>query len=460
MPAEKFRWVLRAEWTKLRSVLGTVGCLAAAMSALLGVALLISSGNPGTFGDADYVDEFRIDHRPLDGDGTLVARVRSMDSSHPWAMAGILVKQSLTSGSPYAALFLTPRHGVRLQANFTVDAMGSRQAASRYLKLIRAGDRITGYESADGAAWTEVGSATLPHLPRTVEVGLFVTGPGLTRVQPMRPTVQRTRPTTAHFDQVALTPATPGGWTAARLGGEAPSEPGGPDAAGVFTLFGDGDIIRRSDDGSRVIAATAGTIFAILPAIALGVLAMTAEYRWRLGWVTFTAGPRRGRVLAAKAIVVATATFGAGLAATLVGFLVIQPRLRGQGFGPPTYPDPSLLDPATFRVLAGTAGFLALLALVSLGVATIVRRSAGAITAVAAAVFVPIVVLPFLPETATIWLQRVVPLAGLSLQQLRETDDTFLLPWVGHPWAGALILGGYAAVTLGLGYWRLRRSDV
>lgn len=451
------RRLVRSEWSKLWTVLGTAGCLLAIAGAVVGVALVISSGNARTWGDAGYVDEFRFVHRALTGDGTLVARVRTQDAGHPWAMAGIMVKQRPAAGAPYAALMVTKGHGVRMQANFTTDVAGAADTAPRYLRLTRTGDTIIGDESADGAAWTRVGTVTLKGLPATVEVGMFVTSPGLTRIHPMRPALVQVRPATATFDAVRLDPpqpATP--WTAEDIGGRVGAST--VDDA-PFTLTGSGDIVRRTDDGSRVVAATAGTLFAVLPAIVMGVLAITAEYRWNTIRATLAASPRRGRLLAAKAVVVAASTFPAALVAVVVALLVTQPLLRRNGFRAPVYPDPSPFDPATLRVVAGTAALLTVLALLGLGMGAVMRRATGAITLLAATVFVPILVTPFLPTPAATWLQRLAPLAGLSLQQVRETDDAFLLPWSGHPWHGFLVLCGYTGAVLGVAYWRLRRTD-
>ena len=46
-----------------------------------------------------------------------------------------------------------------------------------WLRLVRAGDTVTGYASPDGTAWTRVGAVTLPGLPATVQGGLFATSP-------------------------------------------------------------------------------------------------------------------------------------------------------------------------------------------------------------------------------------------------------------------------------------------
>jgi hypothetical protein len=445
-----------AEWVKLRSVLGTVGCLAAVVVALVAAALLISSGDPGTRAERD---QFHFVHRPLTGDGSIEARLTDFDAAVPWAMAGVILKQGTEPGAPYVALPVTASHGVRMLSNFTVDLAGAPRAAPYSVRLVRAGDTVTGYGSADGRMWTVVGTVTLTGMPATVEAGVFVTSPGLTRIHPMRPAMARIRPSTATFDPVLLSGSSAGPsagpWQATDVG-----RAGGVStvAGGRFALTGSGDIIGRADDGSRVIAATAGTVFAVLPAIALGTLVMTSEYRYLLIWPTLLAEPRRGRVFATKAILVAGVTFVVALAATVAAPFVTQPLLRGNGYRPPIYPDPSLLDAATLRVVVGTAGFLALLSLVGLGIGALLRRTAGTISVVAAMVFLPIVVTPFLPGAAATWTQRLSPLAGLSAQQMRETDDTVLLPWVGRPAAGVAVLLGYVIVALTAGYLRMRRS--
>jgi len=63
----------------------------------------------------------------------------------------------------------------------------------------------------------------------------------------------------------------------------------------------------------------------------VGAMFMTAEYRRRLIRVTLTAAPRRGRVLAAKAVVVGAVTFAAGLASAAIAVVLGQRILRGNG---------------------------------------------------------------------------------------------------------------------------------
>jgi ABC-type transport system involved in multi-copper enzyme maturation permease subunit len=159
-------------------------------------------------------------------------------------------------------------------------------------------------------------------------------------------------------------------------------------------------------------------------------------------------------VLAAKAIVISVAVFVVGLIASFATFFIVQPIQRGNGFEPPSYPHPSLADEPVLRAVVGSALFLAVLALLSLAVGAILRRTAGAVTLVIALVVVPQVLGVVLSVGVTSWVQRLTPTAGLAIQQTRDRFDTAI-----GPWAGFGVLCAYAAVALGAAYWLLRRRD-
>ncbi|MBO3746602.1 PQQ-dependent sugar dehydrogenase [Streptosporangiaceae bacterium NEAU-GS5] len=116
-------------------------------------------------------DQFHYAYRALDGDGSLVARVVSQENTDGWAKSGVMIKSAATPGSPYAAVFLTPAHGVVQQAGFSSSVDGGDATAPVWLRITRTGSSITTYRSADGATWTAVGTATLSG-PATI--GLFV----------------------------------------------------------------------------------------------------------------------------------------------------------------------------------------------------------------------------------------------------------------------------------------------
>ena len=186
-----FPQLLRAEWTKFRTVRGWVaGMVAAALMVVL-VAVLagISSDHHGTPavpigpGGEPVTDSFYFVHRPLAGNGSVTVSVSALtdNSIVPWAKAGLIIKQSTRQGSPYAAIMVTGSHGVRMQYDYTDDTAGLpgpvSAASVRWLRLDRSGDVVTGYDSADGSHWIKVGTVHVAGLGPTVQGGLFVASP-------------------------------------------------------------------------------------------------------------------------------------------------------------------------------------------------------------------------------------------------------------------------------------------
>jgi len=139
-------------------------------------------------------DSFYFVRQPLAGNGSITVRISSLTGLLPpanpgpvatgtrpglvpWAKAGIIIKESTRPGSAYAAMMVTADHGVHMQDNYTYDTAGQPGAVSatsaRWLRLTRSGDVITGYDSADGTHWTQVGTVHLAGLSPTVQAGLF-----------------------------------------------------------------------------------------------------------------------------------------------------------------------------------------------------------------------------------------------------------------------------------------------
>jgi len=102
----------------------------------------------------------------------------------------------------------------------------------------------------------------------------------------------------------------------------------------------------------------------------------------------------------------------------------------------------------------GTALVMAIVAVLSLGVGTLVRRTAAAVTVMIALVVLPRIIGAFLPVGAELWINRITPLAGLSIQQTRDRFDYAL-----GPWQGLAVLCAGAAAALALAWWSLRRRD-
>ncbi|MGH8776061.1 MAG: ABC transporter permease subunit [Jiangellaceae bacterium] len=476
-----FDRLLLAEWTKLRSVPRWMLGLGAMIALTLLLSLFTAAGSgsdlnshPEELGavgpDGQRVkDEMHFVHQTLAGDGSIVARVRRQDDSHEWAGAGVMVKESTEAGSPYAAIMVTPGHGVRLQSNFTTEVSGSAETAPRWLKLTRVGATITGLESADGSTWNEVGSVEIGDLPRSAEVGLLVNSPGQVEVERQFGSTssgERATLGTATFDNVEVDATGSGPQPSQRWRDHDTSvgfvdiEPA-REVDGVFTLSGSGELAVNPPDADVAQLSLIGINFGQIAAVAVGALLITAEYKRGMIRTTFAANPRRGRVLAAKAVVIGATTFVVGLVASLTAFFLTQPVLRSNGFGPPAYPVPSLTDGPVLRAVIGAALNLALVAIFALALGTIMRRNAGAIATGMVVLLLPIVFAGSLPLSVEQWLIRTTPAAGLSvLQTIEQDNDTAVEPWnMADPWVGLGVLGAYAAAGLAVACWQLRRRD-
>ena|ERR1051325_8674445 len=163
-----------------------------------------SSGGSGAYtitGDGTDIwgtaDAFQFAYTTLTGDGSIVARVASVQHVADWTKAGVMMRETLDAGSKNAMMLVSAAKGVafqrRLSTNGTsVSTSGIAGAAPTWVKLTRAGSTITAYRSADGASWTSVGSASVT-MASTVYVGLAVTSHLLGT------------PATATFDSTAIT---------------------------------------------------------------------------------------------------------------------------------------------------------------------------------------------------------------------------------------------------------------
>lgn len=183
-------------------------------------------------------DDFQFANQPLTGNGQIIAQVTGQDNTDPWAKSGIMIKSSDTSGSPYAALMVTPGNGIHFQSNFNSDVYGGSYAfPNTWLKLVRNGSTITAFTSVDGNNWTQVGTATV-NLPSTAEIGLFVCAHDETG---------QLNTSTFNNVSVAVNTALPTGWTDTDVG--SPGIAGSAQySGGVFTVEGSGDDIWQNAD--------------------------------------------------------------------------------------------------------------------------------------------------------------------------------------------------------------------
>ncbi len=189
----------------------------------------------------------------------------------------------------------------------------------------------------------------------------------------------------------------------------------------------------------------------------LAVLTITGEYATSMIHITLTAIPRRLTMLAAKAVIVSALVLAAATVAVLGCVLAGRLILPGHGFTVAHgYSLLSLTHGATLRAAVGSVLYLALIAWLSLGVATAVRDSATAIGIVLGVLYVfPIIAHLVTSPSLERHLQQIAPMtAGLAIQ---ATTNLRTLPVA--PWAGLGVLAAWAAAALLTGGLLLRLRD-
>ncbi|MDX6254172.1 MAG: type transport system permease protein [Frankiales bacterium] len=181
----------------------------------------------------------------------------------------------------------------------------------------------------------------------------------------------------------------------------------------------------------------------------LGVTVIGGEYATGMIRTTLTAIPRRIAVLATKA---ATLTAVVVIAATVA----VLGSLLAAGLVLPSGVPLSLTAGSTVRAAAGSVLYLALIALLSLGVAFAVRDSAVAIGVVLSLLYLfPILIQAVSDQDWQRHLQQIAPMnAGLAIQ---NTVHLRGLPI--SPWSGLGVLAAWAAAALVLGGLTLRLRD-
>jgi len=161
--------------------------------------------------------------------------------------------------------------------------------------------------------------------------------------------------------------------------------------------------------------------------------------------------------------VIGAAAFVAGLAAA-AGAVLIGTDIANSN-GTDLFPEPW---PTGLRIIAGTAALVAVAAIFTLAIATIVRRSATAILIVIVVIVIPFVLSapPGIPTSLVDWLLRITPAAAFALQQpapqYYQVQANYI-PSSGYfplaPWTGFAVLCGWTALALVLAAYLLRRRD-
>jgi ABC-type transport system involved in multi-copper enzyme maturation permease subunit len=206
----------------------------------------------------------------------------------------------------------------------------------------------------------------------------------------------------------------------------------------------------------------AGGTFGLLAIIVLAAVFITAEYRRGLIRTTFVTSPRRGRVLAAKAVVIGSVTFPVASVATWIAIAIARRALAADG--PYVFP---ISTATAVRVILGTGLLFAIAAIGILALATVLRRSSGAVLVGIVAFAVPFVILTAPGSSGIEWFMRLTPVAGFSIQgtlpRFAQVAGNYTMGsgyYPLMPWVGLAVLCAWTAAALGAAVWSLRHRDV
>lgn len=222
-------------------------------------------------------------------------------------------------------------------------------------------------------------------------------------------------------------------------------------AAGVFTHVSG---ISRGGDSTKL--SLSGVYLGQLIVMVLAVTAISEEYATGIIRVTLAATPQRITVLTAKAANLFGVTALAGVIGVACCLAIGRSVLPADGLDPAHgYALLSIGSAATARAAGGTVIYLTLIALLSLGVATLIRDTAVSIGALVALLYLPPLLAHVVGGSLGRHITQIAPMSvGLVIQ---ATTHLRTLPI--QPWAGLGVLAAWAVASLLLAAAILRVRD-
>jgi RHS repeat-associated protein len=130
-------------------------------------------------GLSSTADAFHFVYQPLSGDGTIVARLASMQG--PVTQAGVMIRETLDAGATFASeiyngyfaylmLYDRPTTG----GSLSIQNGAYSTTLPYWMKLVRSGSTFTGYSSTDGVNWVQSGTSVTVNMAQNVYIGLMV----------------------------------------------------------------------------------------------------------------------------------------------------------------------------------------------------------------------------------------------------------------------------------------------
>jgi ABC-2 type transport system permease protein len=209
--------------------------------------------------------------------------------------------------------------------------------------------------------------------------------------------------------------------------------------AGLAVLVAFGSTRPGHDVGSDfdpTSASLTGLYFGQLSIGVLAIMSITSEYSTGMIRTSLWAVPRRRLLILCKVGVIATVAFLVGIVTAFIGFYSAYPIYAGKHL------NARIGDPGVLRALIGAGLFLALIAVLALGIGALLRSTPAAITSLVGIMFVLPIITAFFPQS---WRDHIVRYepdeAGAQILMVKhQTSDLSAWHGYGVGWIYAIIV--------------------
>ena len=190
--------------------------------------------------------------------------------------------------------------------------------------------------------------------------------------------------------------------------------------------------------------------FGQLVMVVLGALVITSEYSTGMIRTSLIVMPRRPVVYAAKTLVFAVVALVVSLVTSLIAFFLGQALLSS------THHNATLSDPNVLRAIIGASVYVTLCGLMAFAVGSLLRHTAGTITAVIGLLFVLPIIISLLPSSVHNAILRWLPSsAGSAISTTVGSQGAHLFAG----WGEIFVLCAYVIVLLAIGGFLFKTRD-
>ena len=126
-------------------------------------------------------DAFNYHYQAIQDDGQMIVQIESLQNTHQFAKAGVMIRASLDPSAANLLIDVTPSGYIELLSRTDAGAetqwIGglSNSTFPIWLKLTRSGSTLSAFASYDRSTWIDVGSTSAVHLQSDALIGIAVT---------------------------------------------------------------------------------------------------------------------------------------------------------------------------------------------------------------------------------------------------------------------------------------------